>query len=188
MPLEGTFTKFNWVDILVICVVLLISYRGSLTKLFSEVLKILGTIVSFCLALHYFSKLSDFLIKYFPDIEVVVSDMISFMLLALLSYWAVALVREVFTRFIKVEAIGTLDKWGGLVLGFIRGVLVTSLVLIVLYLPSVSYLKGSVKKSYLGSQLVMTDIQIYGFLMNGLVSKLAPGEVVNRAIYEVFTE
>lgn len=188
MSLGETVTKFNWVDIVTICLILITSYRGSQKGFLAEMFKFLAVVFAIYVSLHYFSRVSDSLLSHFKSLDVVFSDFVCFVTLAVLSYLAIALLREVFSHFVKVEAVSLLERWGGLASGFIRGLLLASMLLIILYLSTIAYLKGSVKKSYLGSQLVLTDVKVYEFLFNGIVSKFAQSEKLNKDIYEVFEE
>lgn len=188
MPVAETITKFNWMDIVVICIVLVSVYRGYHKSLIVEMFKFAGIIFSICISLHYFSGLSELIVKYFPVIGVYLADIVSFVGLAVLSYLCIAVIREVFCRFIKVEAANALDRWGGLALGFFRGLFVTSMFLILLNFFSIAYLKDSINKSYLGSQLVYLDVKVYEFINNNIILKFYPEGSSNKDIYEVIQE
>lgn len=188
MPLGETVTKFNWIDIATICLILITSYKGSQKGFLTEMFKLLAVVLSIYVSLHYFSKVSDSLLGHFKNLDVIFSDFVCFVVLAILSYLAIALLREVFSHFVKVEAVSLLERWGGLALGFIRGLFLASMLFIIFYLSTAAYLKGSVKKSYLGSQLVLTDVKVYEFLFQGIVSKFAQSEKLNKDIYEIFEE
>lgn len=188
MPLQETLVKFNWVDIMAICVIILTAYKGAKKGLIIEIFKLLAVVLSLSVSLHYFSKASDSLLEYFPQIRIIFSDLICFVVLALLSYLAVTAAREALRRFIKTEAVGGLHKWGGLILGLIRGALLTGLLLIGFYFLNLNYLAGSARKSYLGGRLVSAGIKAYEFTFGGIVSKFIPNEGLNKDIYEVLEE
>lgn len=188
MPLEETLTKFNWIDIFVISLVLITSYKGAKKGFVIEIFKLSGVVLSFYAALHYFSQASDSLLEYFPNLGIIFSDFACFAFLALVSYLSMAAIREILRRFFKTEATTGLNRWGGLILGFIRGIFLASLLLISFYFLGVNYLRGSVKKSYLGSRMVLTDVKVYEFIFGGIVSKFTPDEKLNKDIYEVLEE
>ena len=129
-----------------------------------------------------------FLNQHFPALGVIFGDFLMFITLAVLAYLAIAALRGVFSRLIKVEAMSALDRWGGLALGFLRSVFLISLLLIALYLSPINYFKESVKKSYLGSSLSFVDVRAYEFIFNTIVSKFYPEESLNKDIYEVLEE
>jgi uncharacterized membrane protein required for colicin V production len=188
MPLQETLVQFNWVDIMSVCIIILTAYKGARKGFVIEIFKLLAVVLSLSVSLHYFSKTSDSLLEYFPQIKMAFSDMICFSVLAILAYLAVTAAREAIRRFIKTEAVSGLHKWGGLILGLIRGALFTSLLLISFYFLNVNYLIGSASKSYLGSRLVSAGIKAYEFTFGGIVSKFIPGDGLNKVIYEVLEE
>lgn len=189
MPLNGDLTKFNWIDIIVVLpLILIMSYRGSKNGFIVEMFKLSGIVLSIYISMHYFSEASDFLYNHFPAVKLAFWDFICFSALAVLSYLAIAAVRNIFCRFVKVEASGSLNKWGGLAAGFSRGCLTASMLFLLFYFSTVAYLKESVKKSYLGSQCVVTDVKVYEFIFNNIVSKFSPGDKLNQGIYDLLTE
>lgn len=185
MPLNGDLTKFNWIDIVVAAFIFIMSYKGFKNGFIVAMFKLSGIVLSIYVSLHYFSDASDFLYNRFPAVELIFWDFICFSALAVLAYLAMAAVRNIFCRFIKVEAASGLNKWGGLAVGFFRGCLTASMLLLLFYFSAVLYLKESVQKSYLGSQCVVTDVKVYEFIFNHIVSRFSPGDKPNQSIYEV---
>lgn len=188
MPFQEALVKFNWIDIMALCVIILTAYKGARKGFVIEIFKFLAVVLSLSVSLHYFSKASDSLLEYFPQIGMVFSDMVCFAVLAILAYLAVAAAREAIRRFIKTEAVSGLHKWGGLILGLIRGAFFTSLLLISFYFLNVNYLMVSASSSYLGSRLVSAGVKAYEFTFGGIVSKFIPGDGLNQDIYEVLEE
>ncbi len=188
MPPEEALTKFNWVDIVVICLILVTTYRGAKKGFIIEIFKLLGVVLSIYVSLHYFSDASDNLLEYFPAVGMIFSDSLCFVILATVSYLAVLALREVLRRFFKTEAPSGLQRWGGLVLGFVRGLLLTSMLLISFYFINSHYLKESTEKSFLGSRLVNTDVKAYEGIFNAVVSKFSPGAKFNQHIYGILEE
>lgn len=185
MLVAEAVATFNWVDVVIICQILITTYRGTRRNFIVELFKTLGLVVSIYLAMHYYSRLSDFLLELLPFFGIFFSDFICFLIIAALSYLAVVLLREGFCRLLKVEAVNLLDKWGGFIFGFLRGMLIASLLVVLLNLSFVKYLQKSVRKSYLGSRLVFIDMGIYEFIFDKVVSKFTPEEKLNQGIYDV---
>lgn len=188
MPLGETLPKFNWIDIVVIALIFITSYRGFKKGIIVEMFKLLSIVLAIYISVHYFSLASDLLFHYFPVAKLVIWDFISFALLAVSAYFAVTVLRSVFLRFIKVEAAGSFNKWGGLLTGFLRGVLTVSMLFLLFYFSTVGYLKESVQKSSLGSRCALIDVKVYEFIFNNVASKFFPGEKLNQGIYEVLEE
>lgn len=188
MQIQETLTKFNWVDIVIICMVLTTVYKGSRKGFIIEVFKLLGLLAAIYVSLHYFSIASDRLLGILPGLGVIFTDFTCFLSLSLAGYLAITAIRSIFCRLIKMEAVSGLDKWGGFALGFLRGILLTSMLIILFHLSTITYLKASARKSYLGSRLSLINVQIYEGIFNGLVSRFATTETINKNINEIFEE
>ncbi len=185
MNVTEVVTKFNWVDIFVICIILITTYRGSNRSFIIEAFKFLGIICAVFVSMQYFSILSDFLLARVPLIGVLLSDFFSFAVLAIVTYLVVVFIREGFCRLLVVEAVSLLDKWGGFIFGFLRGVIFASMLLFLFSIPATDYLRGSVQKSYLGSQLVMVNVKVYEFIIKNIYSRIYANQKPNDVIYEV---
>lgn len=188
MQIQETLTKFNWVDIVIIGMVLTTVYKGSRKGFIIEVFKVLGVLAAIYVSLHYFSRASDRLLGLLPGLGVIFTDFFCFLVLSIAGYLAITAIRSAFCRLIKMEAISGLDKWGGFALGFLRGILLASMLIIVFHLSTVIYLKASARKSYLGSRLSTIDTRIYEGIFNGLVSRFSSQETLNKDINEIFEE
>ena len=186
--MQGVLSKFNWVDILTLLLFLRSCFIGSKKGFITELFKVFGLLIAIYISLHYFSQASGILTKWVPFLGVTFADFLCFVTLAILPYVSVALFRIAVLNFVKVEAANLLDKWGGFSLGIVKAYMAVSLLFIGFYFLNVSYLKESLKRSYLGSKVVNTDVKIYQVLVNGVVSKFAPRESFNNDLYEVLEE
>lgn len=185
MPIVETLSKFNWIDLVVLVLFLRMCFVGSKTGLIVELFKISGLILAVYISLHYFSQAGSFLNDLVPPLGAEVSDLICFIILAVLSYVTVAIIREAFMRMVKTEATHVVDRWGGLVLGFCRSFMFISMIFIIFYLSHIIYFVESVKKSYLGSSLVYADVRVYEGIFKGIVTKFAPEAQINKSLYDV---
>lgn len=179
--------QFNWVDILVVILLLRIGYVALRNGLVIEFFKILGTVTAIYLSLHYYTALSDWVRMRLGSEKVPLEflDFLFFVVLAIGGYSIFVVLRSVFSRFIKMEAVPKLDKWGGFILGMGRGVLLVGLVIFMLGISGVDYLKSSIKGSYSGRRLVKIAPDAYSWLWNALASKFASNEKFNKTILKV---
>ncbi len=187
--LLGIIKQFNWVDILVIIILFRIGYIAIKNGLLWEFFKLLGTILAVYLSLHYYTLLSDMMGQRLPSIKekapLEFLDFLSFVVLAIIGYLIFVSLRIVFHRFIKMEAVPNLNKWGGLVLGIGRGFLLAGLITFMLAISSINYLRNSVNDSYSGRQLFKVVPNTYSWLWNNIASKFMTGEKFNKTILEV---
>lgn len=185
--LLDTIRQFNWVDIFVIIVLFRIGYIAIKGGLPVEFFKLLGTLAAIYLPLHYYTMVSDFIRQRVAIVNMPLDfvDFLFFIFLAMLGYLIFLALRSVFTRFIKMEAVPHLNKWGGFILGVSRGFLCAGLIIFILVISTVGYLKTSVKDSYLGSRLFNLAPATYNWLWNNFASKFMSSEKFNKTILEV---
>jgi membrane protein required for colicin V production len=185
--LLSALKQFNWLDIFVVIIILRIGYIANKNGFSGELFKFLGTVLAIYLSLHYYIIFSDYIgsrigVNNIP-LEYLTSGL--FIILAILGYIIFAILRKVFYRFIKMEAVPNLDRWGGLLLGLARGILVASLIMFILVTSPIGYLKDSVVGSYSGKYLFKIAPRVYGSLWNSIASKFVTREKFNKAILEI---
>lgn len=182
--LIGILKQLNWVDYFVIILLIRISYNGIKQGLPTEFFKTLGIIVAIFFSLHFYTGWGKFLNQH-SILSSKVADFLAFIALIILINIAFFFIRVVFFRLIKVEAMGFLDKWGGGILGFIRGILVASLIILILNLSTIKYLGKSTKDSLSGGSLSVLAPKIYSLIFDNILIKFSPQAQPNEAIYEV---
>lgn len=181
--------QLNWIDIFVIILLFRICYVSLNNDIPTEFFKLLGTVTAIYLSLHYYTALSDWMTKRFfiPKHKMPLEflDFLSLVILTISGYLIFVLLREAFYRFFKIEAGDRLNKWGGLALGIVRGILLSSLIIFVLVISSITYFKNSVINSYSGLRLFKLAPQAYTRVWNGFMSKIMTKEKLNDAVLEV---
>lgn len=186
MTLLNIFKQFNWVDILAIILLFRIGYIAIKNGLSVELFKLLGTILAIYLSLHYYTLFSGWLVRAdAKPATVAFLNLTSFLVLAILGYLVFLLLRVIFYRFIKMEAVPRLNKWGGFVLGILRGFLLTGLIVFMLVASNIDYLKSCVKDSYLGRYLFKVAPKTYACLWNGFASKFMTKEKFNKTVLKL---
>ncbi len=184
--LMALFAKINWLDILIVIVLCRICYVAMKVGFSVEVFKFLGSLFSIYAGMHYYLVLSDF-IRQFIKAEgdmLAFMDFVSFSVLAVLGYAFFILLRFTFARFIKLEAVPRLNKFGGLFLGMFRAFFLTSLIVFGCVISTLDYMKNSAYKSYLGPQILSVAPNIYAWMWNNLTSKFMTSEKFNSAVLE----
>jgi uncharacterized membrane protein required for colicin V production len=180
--------QFNWLDILILLLifrVLYISIKGGFAV---EVFKLTGLLSAIYLSMHYYLTIADFVRNALPleeKMPLEFLDFLVFLILASIGYLFFLLLRSAFNNLIKIEAVSTLNKWGGLVLGSFRSLILSSLLIFLLAISSVPYLKSSTKASYLGGRLVSISVNIYTWGWFNIFSKFVSSEKLNSYVVEV---
>lgn len=182
--LQEIMARLNWVDIIVLILIFRILYVSAKNGFVVEFFKLAGIIFTIYISLHYYSFLSNSISSsaFGKKVPLDFLDMLVFCLLAAFSYSLFVLLRKCICHFIKMEAVPVLSKWGGFILGFGRGVLTASFLIVALFISTNVYFESSVKRSYSGKSLFEAAVNTYSGLWNGLASKFSAGEEFNKAL------
>ncbi|MCM8761251.1 MAG: CvpA family protein [Candidatus Omnitrophica bacterium] len=139
------FTKLNWVDVLIIIVMLRISYVALQDGLSHEIFPLIGTIGTAVIALHYYHKIAVFISKNVISLPVAFLDFLTFLVLVVAFGFIFKFLRIIVDKLIKVTWHPLAEKFGGLICGILRASVVTSVILIVLALMPLPYLQWSIR-------------------------------------------
>ena len=183
--LLNILNQINWVDIFILILGVRICYVAVKNGFPAELFKLIGTVAAIYLSLHYYVSLSGSIKGWLSLGERLPEDFLQFIVflgLAVAGYYAFMVLRSIFYRFLKTEAVSALNKWGSLILGIVRTLLLASLIMFTFVISSVSYFDNSVKASYTGKRLFMVAPQTYSWLWNNFVSKFAAGEKYNETV------
>jgi uncharacterized membrane protein required for colicin V production len=144
----------------------------------------LGSIAAVYLSLHYYSSLAAFLGKRFPahGMPAEYWNLITFILLAVVGYLFFVLLQKLFARYITMQATPRLNKYGGLVLGAMRGIMVAGLIIFLFSISSVAYLQNTVSHSYAGQHLFKVAPATYTWLWKNIMSKFMTSEHPNTDV------
>jgi len=179
--------QFNWVDVVIILIIVRISLVAMKTGFLVEIFKFLGTVLAIYCSLHYYIALSDF-IKIGLGLQQVPLKFLDFMLAVILAvsgyliFWGI---RFGFDRFIKMETTPNISKAGGLLLGIIRGILSASLITLLLAISSVDYLQKSATSSFSGRRILNIAPNTYTWIWNSVTSHFMTDEKFNEIVPEV---
>jgi uncharacterized membrane protein required for colicin V production len=180
-------SQFNWFDIFALIIICRISYVALKTGFTTEIFKLLGIIFATYLALHYFSTLSEFVHGRLglKIISLVLLDLLAFIFLVLIGVVIFVFLRLTFLRFLKMEAVPHLQRWGGFVLGFIRSFFVIGLISFLFVAFNLTYLERGVRLSYSGGQFFALAPRCYKWIWNNLTSKFMTQEKYNPSISQI---
>ncbi len=181
------FAQSNFLDILIIIILIRICYISTITGLAVEFFKLSGILFSTYISLHYYTSISDIIQRsFFPKLmPLEFMDFLIFIILVLSGYMGFVALRSIFYRLIKLEAMPLINKFGGLILGVLRAYFIVGLLTFTLVISSVSYLNSSVKHSYLANKAFSISPAAYDWLWSNIVSKFSPKEKFNPTINEV---
>ncbi|MBN1871208.1 MAG: CvpA family protein [Candidatus Omnitrophica bacterium] len=162
---------FNWVDLLVFIIMILSTYIGSQRGLFGELLYLLGLYIIAILSMRFSSPLSYFLNRYM-FLPLNVCYVISFICIIGLLYFVFKRLYAFLLNIAKIEVFHSLNKIGGLLIGMMRGFVVSVLVSFALVLMPIQYISESVKiYSLSGNFLLNSGSTLYSKTVSLLTGK-----------------
>lgn len=172
----------NWVDILIIILVLRGGYIGLRKGLSGEIFRSIGIITAIVVSIYNCNRLG----KYISDhsfLSLFHSKIISIIALVIVALFIFRLIRIAVARLVKVEFVPRFSRIGGALLGLARGGVLAGLILVILlWLPSRSIEATVYERAYVGPSLVKVVPAIY----DGLIG-FHPGAGVPKS-EEIFEE
>lgn len=190
MALNELLAQLNWIDLLIFLPILFRSiYIGLRQGVITEFFKILGVISASYFTLHYYPLLGNFLAGAMPvTLELEPCLIFSYLFLFFLVIITFIFIRQVILTVTKIETVNLLMIWGGVILGFLRGIFLTSMIFIFLFLLTNNYLTGSVRQSYFGNKVIRVAPVTYRFIFDNLVVNFFPDEKLNQGIFKMLDE
>ncbi len=150
-------TKINWVDILAIIIVLRISYVAWQDGLSHEIFPLIGTTLTAVISMRYYRDLALF-IQGMTGIAVSILDLIAFIALIAGIGIIFKLVRFLVDALVKVTWHPFAEKFGGLIFGLLRSLVVVSIVLTAMSLTTLSYMQYSIKDKSLSGKYFLNIV------------------------------
>ncbi|MEA3328562.1 MAG: CvpA family protein [Candidatus Omnitrophota bacterium] len=178
--LDNILKYINWVDVLVVVLILRAGYLGFKTGVWHELLGLIGILVAIFIPFRNYAQLGK-VIDIHSFLSLQAAKIVSFVLLMLAVLILVKLIRSLFKKLVKVEFISVIESLGGTIIGLVQAGLACGLILLVFtWVPARSLQTAITKGSYLGSRLTGAPPAIYdGFvrLYSGSKSELTGEEI-----------
>lgn len=175
--------KINWVDLLVLFIIIRTLYIGLSRGFIVELFKLLGILVSIVFSFHYYSTIADLLNSKSP-LPLDFADFVSLLFLSTIIILVFKFIRDGLLLLIKTEAKPALDKWAGFILSTLRAFMLSSLIVILVFAAGLTYLQDSVRNSYSQSFILNIAPRIYSGCFENLIVKFFPSEQLNTSIFD----
>lgn len=175
----------NWVDFLIIAIIIRTCFIGMKTGIVTELFKLsslwLATVITFHL---YTTPVSDMLNAKIPALPLLASDVFVFVVLLTIVTIIGRIIRESILLLVKIETHNTVDRWSGLASGLLRGFWISSIGLFIMTISTVQYLETSAKSSLFGHNVISLAPSIYRGSYEGLLSKFFPSSKINDEVFK----
>ncbi len=154
--------KINWVDVLILILVLRTSYVSFQDGLSHEFLPLAGSVCMLVFALHYYKRIALFFNDIGFALPIDLLNIAGFILAAVCIGILFRFLKAVVDKIIKISWHPMIERFGGLFAGVVRGAVLTSTILIILTLIPLPYLQWSVKeRSLTGAYFLRIGPSIY---------------------------
>lgn len=153
--------RLNWVDFVIVVMTLRTIYVGARRGFIPELTMLLGILAALIVSLQHAGSLSLLLSKaiHIPT-EWLRTGLVGALFMA--TYFLFRLLRIGMSKLFHLEAASGLNQWGGALIGLLRGVFTTSLLLLVLLKTPTAVLEREIKeKSFSGLYVVQAALAIY---------------------------
>lgn len=167
-PEEGGSMQINWVDIIIVVFIVMAFIQGKKKGFNAEWITVIITGAAWLVALHFYQPVGEFINTRFLFALATAND-IAFGLLAgivlLLGLFAGKMVIKV----IKLNFSASIEKYGGLIAGGIKGIIVAAIVIVFLALMPADFVQREVyTNSFLGNYLVALSPKVHQWLWPGI--------------------
>jgi len=161
MGLAELAAKVNWIDILIILLLLKISYDGFSKGFSSQVVPLLGIFAVLLISLHNY-VLIGYVINKLTPFSIAICNLLSFTIISLIIIFLFRVGEIFLTRIIRVEVVSFIERIGGVFLGALKAMLFISFILVIFVLTPIRYLDSSIKdRSLLGTKFLRVGPALY---------------------------
>ena len=162
MDIVGLIKGLNWIDLLIVIIVVRISYIAFQDGLSHEIFPIFGSVIMAVLGLHYYNKIALFFSENLVKAPIEILNFLTFLVIITAAGFLFKLVRILLDKIVKVEWHPLIEKFGGLIAGICRGAIASSLILIILGLVPLKYFQYSIRdRSLMGMTFLRIAPRIY---------------------------
>ena len=160
---------FTLIDVILIVIVLAFVMLGFFMGLISAVGALIGLVLGTWAAISYYAPLADWLSPYllgYVGVTKTVAFMAIFLIvnrLMALIFW---LVNKVFGLISIIPFLKSINRFGGAILGFIEGVLITGTAIFIIakFAPDIIWLSQNLNQSKIAHLLVSTTQFLSNFI------------------------
>lgn len=175
-------TNLNWVDVLIIIIIIRCLYVGANRGLVIEFFKFLGMIFAVFITQHFYVRCAAVL----PFIPESFGEPLAFILLWFFVILVFHLIRNGWMLICKNEESPFLGKLMGACLSVIRGVLIGGMIALLLFVSGNRFLVKSARQAFVYPDVVSVPVRFYSVTFEAVVHRLFPEEKKNDAVFELF--
>lgn len=156
--------KINWVDILIVIYIARTFFHGKTRGLSFEITALIAAILAWAMALHFYQSFGASLSKWFL-FTVPTGGIIAFTAVAAGILFLGAIGARALQKVMKLSFVPNVEKIGGCLLGTVRGMSISAMVIVALALVPAKFIQQEVYvNSFLGNYLVALSPKVHGWI------------------------
>lgn len=153
--------KINWVDVLIVIYIIRAFFHGKKRGLSYEITALVSALFAWVVALHFYQVFGDRLSKWFL-LNVPTGRVIAFAACGAGVLFLGAVLSRLMSKIMKLSFVPNVEKVGGCILGTLRGISMTALVVVALALLPIKLVQQEVYvSSFLGNYFVALSPKVY---------------------------
>ena len=182
--LNAFMSSLNWIDILMVGIMMRAIFVGMKTGFFIELFKLLSIVFAIFITHHYYTFFAWFLGEK-AHFAPFLANSVGFGFLWILVVLIFKLVRDALLILFKMQANSAFDQWAGFAIALGRGALICSLTFMLLYVSEIKELAKYLNRSLSGPYLSNLSLGVYEACYYSLVSKFFEHEQLNSAVFKL---
>lgn len=156
--------KINWVDILIVIYIVRAFFLGKKRGLSFEITALISALLAWVISLHFYQGLGESISRWFL-LTLASSRAISFIGISMGILFLGAILGRFLKKVMKLSFIPNVEKIGGCILGILRGISVSAIIILSLSLiPKESLQKEVYTNSLLGDYLVAVSPKLHEWI------------------------
>lgn len=181
----ASVASFNWVDVLIGCIILRSAFVGLRSDLIAESFKLTVVVLTTVFTLHYYTQLGSWFSEYVLVFQGH-GDLVGFGIICSFILFFFYLMKEGWLILLKVKTSEFVDKWVGFAIALMGTYLICGLIIFALLLSNMTLFKGNARNSLFGFYLRNVAISVYETGYRYSISKVMRKEPFNRSVYAVW--
>lgn len=156
--------KINWIDILIVIYIVRTFFHGKKRGLSYEITALVSALFAWVVALHFYQGLGNSLSKWFL-LSLYTARVIAFCLIAVGVFFLGAVLSRMLKKIMKLSFIPNVEKIGGCVLGTLRGISISAVIVVAMALIPANFIQQEVYlNSFFGNYLVALSPKAHNLL------------------------
>jgi membrane protein required for colicin V production len=173
----------NIVDVILGINIISLSYLGFKKGFLASIFSLAGIVAGLILAVKFHIFLNPILKPFLSSAQLI--DLISFLIVLILTYYISVFIASRISRINKVTK--TMDRIAGTVLGFVKGIIIASLLAIVFSNFNI-FSDVTLKKSFLYSEVENIAPDLYNYLNNFISTDKSAKDLKNLLLKDTLNK